>query len=588
MRTLGEILGDADNVVRGIPAAPGLYIGVAHRYAKEAVGARDGDADEPDVEIERFREALAKSKKELGKVFNLAKEKMGETRAAIFEAQLMVLDDAALVETIERRIREEGRRPEVVVESEINKYIEMMNLSAEAYMKERALDIEDIRNRIVRNLQKKRWESKITENVVVVAEHLTPADTILFSRRNVKGYVTDFGGLTSHAAIVARSLDIPAVVGAHGAAERTREGAEVIVDGFHGYLFVDPTDEQRAFFEDKVEKLERLKIELKELRDSPAETTDGKRVELLANVDVSGETALLVANGAEGVGLYRTEQIIEETGVFPEEDRQVEIYAELAARVYPNPITIRAFDLGGDKVRLFHHKEANPFLGLRGVRFLLDNRKLFKTQTRAVLRASVNRNVKYMIPMVSTIEEIRETKRLLAECRRELDEEGTPYDRDLPFGIMVEVPSAALMASDFAKEVDFLSVGTNDLIQYLMAVDRGNDAVYELYMEFHPAVLRTLEHIVRTARPTNTCVSVCGEMAADPMATPFFVGIGMESLSVSPAAIPVIKNVIRHLSHEECRALTDECLALGAEYEVKEVVRKFYEEKIAKHTGENA
>lgn len=580
MKGLDLILKSADNIIKGIPAAPGLVIANAYTYTKEQLRITKGSITDTETAVVNFHEALARSKKELNKIFSLAKNKMGEKRAAIFEAQLMILDDPVLIETIEKRIREEKLQPEFIVNDEITKYQELMVISNQSLMQERAHDIDDIKTRIIRNLQKKRLTGKMKSNVAVVSDLLSPADTLLFARNNVMGYVTDRGGLTSHAAIVARSLDIPAVTGTHDGTEKIKQDDEIIIDGFHGYVFVNPTEEQKAYFTGKIEHMNRINAELAELKNEPAMTTDGREIKLMANVDVSGEIAYVISNGAKGIGLYRTEQIIEEFGIFPEEEQQVEIYSQLAHRIYPDVITIRAFDLGGDKVRLFHDSEANPFLGLRGIRFLLENMKLFRTQVRAILRASESRNIQFMIPMVSTLQEIKKTRELIEEVKAELREEGKDFDENMKFGIMIEVPSAAVLAYDYGKEVDFISIGTNDLIQYMMAVDRGNDLVYPLYQEFHPSVLRTLSHIVHEGKRAEACVSICGEMAVDTLAVPFLVGIGLDSFSVSPSAIPSLKRTIRAMSYEKAKQLADECLFLITEKEITEHIRKFFVDNV--------
>lgn len=578
MKSLGDLIKKAKNKLQGIAAAPGLVVGKAYLYNKEKIEIQDNFITEVEEAVLNFREALAKSKKELHKVFEMAKEKIANERAVIFEAQLMILDDPILIETIINRIRKEKRQPEYIVHSEIHKYQELMLLSNESYMQERAHDINDIKERIIRNLQKKRLQSKITNDKIVISSNLTPADTILFSRCNVKAFITDHGGLTSHAAIISRSLNIPAVLGTHNGTEQIKDDDILVVDGFHGIIIINPTEDQLKFFNTKIERLKILQSDLKELVDLPAITKDGREINLLANVDVTGEIDIVISNGARGIGLYRTEQVLEELGEFPDEDEQTKIYQNLASRIYPDILTIRTFDIGGDKINLFNIKESNPFLGLRGIRFLLENSHLFKIQLRAILRASSNKNIQLMIPMVTTITEIIKTKELIEECKKELRKEKIPFDNNMKIGIMIEVPSAALMATEFANEVDFLSIGTNDLIQYLLAVDRGNDLVSYLYKEFDPAVIRTLNYIVKEGKKGDVNISLCGEMAADTLAVPLLVGIGLDSLSVSPTVIPYLKRIIRSLDYEKTKQLASECLTLKTEKEITEKINKFFEE----------
>lgn len=578
MKTFKEIISKSENKIPGIAAAPGIVIGKVYLFTKEKIEISKAPVADVDEAINNFYDALAQSKKELQKIFQIAKEKMDETRAGIFEAHLMILDDPVLIDTIVNRIKKEKVQPEFIVADEISKYQELMIISNESYMKERAQDIEDIKNRIIRNLQKKRLHSKIESGVIVVSETLTPADTLLFSKHNSLGFVTDHGGLTSHAAIISRSLNIPAVVGTHNATQIIKDGSTIIVDGFHGYVFYNPTQEQINFYSEKQKRLIELQKGLEEYRYKDAVTTDGKRISVEANVDVSGEIDIVISSGANGIGLYRSEQILDELGEFPNEEEQTIIYSKLASRMYPLFCTIRAFDIGGDKFRFQEYKEPNPFLGLRGIRFLLENETLFRTQIRAILKASKNKNVKLMLPMISTLDEIWHSKKIIDECKKELKKEKVEFDDKIKLGIMIEVPSAAVLSKDLASEVDFFSIGTNDLIQYLMAVDRGNDLVADLYQEFSPVVVRTIHHIVEGAKEFNTPVSICGEMAADTLAIPLLVGLGLDSLSMSPATILYAKRIIHSFSYKKAKAMAEECLTMKTHYEIEERIRKFFEE----------
>ncbi len=576
MKKLNQIYREADNKIQGIAAAPGIVIGKVYIFAKDKLEIALTHIENVDDAINSLEEAVERSKKELNKIFDIAREKMGETRSSIFEAQLMILNDKVLMKRMKKRIADEKRQPEFIVNDEFSKYQDLMTNSHAEYMKERAQDIEDIKHRIVRNLQKKRWESKIPHDVIVVSENLTPADTILFTRRNVKGVVMDHGGLTSHAAIISRSLNLPAVVGTHVATKDIKDGDTIIVDGFYGYVLVNPTEEQKEFFEEKHKHLLKLQKDLEEFKDKPSETKDGRNVTLLANVDVTGEVDVVVTSGAKGVGLYRSEQLLEEFGEILVEDEQARVYTNLASRIYPEVLTIRAFDMGGDKFKMYRFTEQNPFLGLRGIRLLLENESLFKTQIRAVLKATGHKNVQFMLPMVGTLGEITKSKNLIEQCKKELKSEGVGFDKSLKIGIMIEVPSAALMIRDFAKEIDFFSIGTNDLIQYLMAVDRGNDLVSGLYQEFHPAVLRTISVIVRESKKYKIPVSLCGEMAADTLALPLLVGLGLESLSISPATILYAKRIIRNFDFVAAKEMAEECLAFSDEKQVIAKIEEFF------------
>ena len=569
-----------ENILKGIAAAPGIAVSKVFKYQKEKEEVTRELITDPEEAIQNLDVAMEQSKKELRKIFSLAVDKLGEKRGAIFEAQIMILDDPILNATIKERIIKEKHSPEYVVNDEISKYTDLMNLSHETYMKERSHDIEDIKNRIIRNLKKKKWKSRITSDVIVVTSTISPSDTVLFSRVNVKGYVTDFGGLTSHAAIVARSLNIPAVVGLHEATNRINDNDTLIIDGFRGEVIINPNEEQINEYTRKIERLSAYDCELLKLRDLPATTIDGREIQLLANLDLTEEMEFIIHNCAKGIGLVRTEQLFEEYEAFPDEDQQYEVYNKIAERIYPENIIIRTFDIGGDKVLPVDLKEPNPFLGWRGIRLLLDNKPLFKSQLRAILRASTHKNVKVMLPMIASMREILESKQLIEECKTELKKEKINFDKHISVGIMIEIPSAAVLIKDFAEEVDFVSIGTNDLIQYLLAVDRGNDIVGDIYQEFHPAVIRTLSQIITGGKSAGKMVSMCGEMAADPFAVPLLIGLGLESVSVSASAIPHIKRIIRSLEYKDLQKLAKECLALKTEREINDLVHSFFNLKI--------
>lgn len=564
------------NILKGVAAAPGISIAKAFLYKKEVLEIKKEAIDDVEEAIKNFEESLEKSKKELKKIFGLAVDKMGENRASIFEAQLMILDDPILIDTIKERIRSEKLASSFIVDEEISKSQKLMEASNVSYMKERSHDIEDIKNRIIRNIKKKKWKSRIEKDVIVVTDSITPADTVLFSRVNSKGYITNFGGLTSHAAIVARSLNIPAVLGIHGATAVIKDGDTIIIDGLHGEVIVDPTDEQIEKYKAKQLKLQEFDKELAKLKDKTAETLDGRRIFLRANLDIMEELEYILKNGAEGIGLVRTEQIFNLEDGFPDEEIQYKTYVDLAEKLYPHIVIIRVFDVGGDKFLPIDSKEPNPFLGWRGIRFLLDNEEILKTQIRALLRASTHKNIKFMLPMITSIHEIRRTKEIIECCKNELIEEGYEIDKEINVGIMIEVPSAAVMAEEFAAEVNFVSIGTNDLIQYLLAVDRGNEIVAPLYQEFHPAVIRILNKIIHSGKQGEAKISMCGEMAADVLATPLLVGLGLDSMSVSASAIPHIKKIIRSLNYEEVKKLAEDCLSYTTEHEVKSRLEDFF------------
>ncbi len=567
--------------LRGIAAAPGISISSAYLYFKEKEVIKKEAITDVEEAKKNLQEAIEKSKKELNKVLSLALDKLGEKRSAIFEAQIMILDDAVLIDKIFNRIEEEKLNPEYIVDDEISKYQKLMSSSEGIYMKERSRDIEDIKNRIIRNVKKKKWKSRIKKDVVLVTDSLTPADALLFHRQNVMGYVTNFGGLTSHATILARSLKIPAVLGIREATVTIDDDDEIIVDGFNGKVFVNPSEETLNSYREKLKILAEQDEELKKLKDLPAVTKDGREIKILANLDIQDEVNFVIENGASGVGLIRTEQILEEFEEFPDEEEQLKIYETFSEQLYPRNITIRVMDIGGDKVLPFDIKEGNPFLGWRGIRFLNDNISLFKTQVRAILRASKHKNIKLLLPMITSIYEIRKALTVIEESKKELRAENIEFDEYIKVGIMIEIPSAAIMVKEFSAEVDFISIGSNDLIQYLLAVDRGNEIIQELYQEFHPAVIRMLSFIIEEGNKAgNDSVSLCGEMAADFIATPLLIGLGLKVFSVSASVIPLLKKVIRELDYSETVKLAEECLELKTENEIKDKVKKFYKEKL--------
>ena len=567
-----------DNKLDGIAAASGISIAKAFLYTKEVETINNEKISNIEEAKTNLIEAIEKSKKELKKIFNLAIDKLGEKRASIFEAQIMILEDKFLLDSIFTRLEKEQRSPEFIVHDEITKYQNMLNTSVEDYLKERANDIGDIKNRIIKNLKKKQWKSRITNDVIVIAESITPADTVLFTRVNVKGYITNFGGLTSHAAIIARSLNIPAVLGVHDATSKIKDNDILILDGIHGRIIINPYPDQLEYYEQKIKLLNQLDSDLLQLKNEKAITIDGTEILINSNLDIAEELEFVIQNGANGIGLLRTEQFFNVLENIPDEDLQILHYKKISDSLYPNKVTIRAFDIGGDKFLPYDVKEPNPMLGWRGIRFLLDHPQLFKTQIKSILKSSINSNLEIMIPMVSSLKEILQTKEIIDECKRELRSTDIKFDENIPFGIMIEIPSASLLIKEFSRYVDFFSVGTNDLIQYLLACDRGNEIVNQLYQEFHPAVLRSLAYIVNEANSVGKSISICGEMASDKLAIPFLIGIGFKSLSMNASAIPYSKKIIRNLNFEECKNLANKCLKMTNENEIIKTLATFYKE----------
>jgi len=572
-----EMLHKEEVVLRGVAAAPGIAIGKAYLYDKQTpkVVERHLGPAEVDSEIERLKHALQRSTKELEKILSFAEQKIGDRKAKIFEAQIMILHDELLFREIERRIRDEAKSADFIVSDEIGKYQRLMLSAEDEYMRERAFEVEDVKNRIIRNIHQHRLFSKLEGASVIVSETLTAADTVLFSRNEVLGYATDFGGVTSHAAILSRSLRIPAVVGLHKASKMVSSGDLVIIDGFRGLLIVHPSQERLQEYEEKLTQYRRFEVELERLHDLPAETLDHHRVRMLANLEFADEVSSAKQQGAEGIGLFRTESLLINRDDFPSEDEQALIYDSVAAKAFPDIVVIRTFDIGGDKVMLDSAApESNPFLGWRGIRIGLDRTELLLTQLRAILRASGRKNVAIMLPMVATLKEVRRVKRFLEQAKEELRSASIPFDDAIPLGVMIEVPSAAVMAEQIAKEVDFLSIGTNDLIQYTLAVDRGNDNVAKLYSEFDPSILWTLKHIIDSAHRAGRKVSICGEMAGNPVATILLLGFGLDEFSMVPSLIPGVKKVIRSVTLKEAQRIAKAALEFTTVEEVEEFLRE--------------
>jgi phosphotransferase system enzyme I (PtsI) len=561
-------------VLKGIPAAPGIALGPLYlfrRIEQTVVERRIAPAD-VDAELLRLEGAIERSKKELAKILAFAEQKLGPSQAKIFEAQLLILEDVVLFESVFKRVRYERKNAEFLVHEEMEKYHRLMANARDEYTRERAMDLEEVRNRLIRNLQEQKLVSRLEGAHIIAAHQLGAADAMILSRNNVLAYVTEIGGATSHMALLARALQIPTVVGVHDLLQQVSSGAPAIVDGFRGEVVIHPTPATIESCECRKKEMTQFEQTLAELRDLPAETLDGHRVTLAANVELSEELPFIHRQGAEGIGLYRTETLLIGKEVFPTEEQQFRQYDLIAGSMAPRQVIIRTFDIGGDKLMTQQTKEQNPFLGWRGIRIMLDKPQVFLDQLRAVLRASVRKNVAIMFPMVSNIKEVRLAKQLLDQAKDELRSRGHAFDEQIPVGVMVEVPAAAIIAGDLAREVTFLSIGTNDLIQYLLAVDRGNDVVSDLYQEFHPAVVRFLRRIIERGKDGGAWVGMCGEMAGDPLATVLLLGLGLDEFSVAPTILPEIKKIIRSVRLSDAKRLADHVLSLDTEDAIRAAV----------------
>ena len=557
---------------RGAGVSPGLAHGVIHvvRDDLDDVVRYHIEPSQIGNEIARFETALVQTRVQILEMQQRIAEAIGAKDAAIFDAHLLVVEDRTLIDEVLRRLETERCNVEWVFQEVASNYAETLSKIDDPYLRERALDIQDVTRRIVRNLQGKAPKPILSaaEPHILVAHNLTPSDTATMNRQLVLGIATDLGSRTSHTAIIARSLNIPAVVGLHDATEKLESGQHVLLDGYTGVLIVDPTPETLSYYGEIEVRKGQVTKELKQLRETTSTTSDGRHIVLSANIELPSDVEAVAENGAEGIGLYRTEFLFVNRDTLPSEEEQYETYRKVAEQVKPNPLIIRTFDLGGDKLAVGTidvGDELNPFLGWRAIRFCLENIDIFKTQLRAILRASAVGNVKIMFPMISGLEELRHAKAVLDECRREV---GEKKSGKMEVGAMIEIPSAAISADTLAHEVDFFSIGTNDLIQYTIAVDRVNERIAHLYEPTHPAVLRLLKMIADAAHANKIWVGVCGEMARDVALIPILLGLGIDELSVGARSVPRVKMAVRSLAVPECQQLVDEVLRLQTSSEI--------------------
>jgi phosphoenolpyruvate-protein phosphotransferase (PTS system enzyme I) len=524
-------------------------------------------------EIGRFETALIQTRMQILEMQQRIAESIGTKDAAIFDAHLLVVEDRTLIDEVLRKLETDLCNVEWVFQEVATRYAETLNKIDDPYLRERALDIQDVTKRVIRNLQGKAPKTflALSEPHILVAHNLTPSDTASMNREKVLGIATDLGSRTSHTAIIARSLNIPAIVGLHDVTAKLETGQHVLVDGTNGWLIVDPTPETVAQYAEIESRRARVVAQLKELRETSSTTRDGCHIVLSANIELPEDVDAVTANGAEGIGLYRTEFLYLNRTTLPTEEEQYETYRKVAERVRPDPLIIRTFDLGGDKLApgtVDISDELNPFLGWRAIRFCLENIDIFKTQLRAILRASAAGNVKIMFPMISGLDELRRAVAVLTECEEELRGSKIEIGEKTEVGAMIEIPSAAISANVLASEVDFFSIGTNDLIQYALAVDRVNEKIAHLYEPTHPAVLRLLKMIADAAKANNIWVGVCGEMAGDVALVPLLLGLGMDELSTGATLVPRVKRAVQSLALPECRELVEETLKLNTASEI--------------------
>ncbi|MFC7371290.1 phosphoenolpyruvate--protein phosphotransferase [Fictibacillus iocasae] len=567
-------------LISGIAASAGIAIAKAFILENPELNIVKKPIENSEAEIARFQDALDKAKVELAAIKDRAFSELGEDKAAIFAAHLLVLSDPELIDAVKQKIQSENVNAESAMDEISSMFINMFEQMDNEYMKERAADIRDVSKRVLSHLLQVTFATpaSITEEVIIIAEDLTPSDTAQLNRKFVKGFATDIGGRTSHSAIMSRSMEIPAVVGTKSVTTKIKNGVMVIIDGLDGQVIVDPSEDTIKQYEDKKETYARQKAEWAKLVNEATHTEDGHHVELAANIGTPADVQGVLDNGGEGVGLYRTEFLYMGRDQLPSEEEQFSAYKEVLEKMGEKPVVIRTLDIGGDKELPYLDlpKEMNPFLGFRAIRLCLEEQDMFRTQLRALLRASVYGNLKIMFPMIATLDEFRSAKAILLEEKEKLSSEGTSVSDSIEIGIMVEIPSTAVMADIFAKEVDFFSIGTNDLIQYTMAADRMNEQVSYLYQPYSPAILRLVKMVIDAAHKEGKWAGMCGEMAGDSVAIPILLGLGLDEFSMSATSILPARSQISRLSKEKIADSLDKILNMSTTAEVEAFVKESF------------
>ena len=562
--------------LKGIAAAGGISIGPAYVLGKEEfVVAREAISwAEIPTQIQLFEEALIQTRREIIELQKRISSDMGQEEAQIFDAHLLVLEDRMLIEEVISHLKKEQLNVAYIFSEVLKKYISVFLKIEDEYLKERAADINDVGKRILRNLlgKEKKGLGDIGARSIIVAHDISPSDTAAMYTKNVAAFVTDIGGKTSHTAIMAKSLEIPAVVGLEGITSKVNPGDMLIVDGSLGIVIIDPDEAALKNYQQKLEKLKGISDKFLSVKDLSAVTTDGRTVLINANIEFPDEVPSAKLHGGQGIGLYRTEFFYMNRKDSPSEEEHYQAYKYVAEEMNPHSVVIRTLDIGGDKFlsqfKIPH--EMQPFLGWRAIRFCLARPDIFKLQLRAILRASVHGNLKLMYPMISGVEELRQANHLLNEAKEELRQNGLKFNDKIEVGVMVEVPSAAMTADILAKEADFFSIGTNDLIQYSLAVDRSNEKVAYLYDPAHPAILRLVKSIIDAAHQSKIKVAMCGEMAGEPSLALILLGLGLDEFSLPPQVIPELKYVIRAVSFKAAQALAAQAMQLATGKEVEE------------------
>jgi len=562
----GQVKGE--KIYRGIPVSAGVCRGkvLILRQARHVIARRELTDAGIEVEVKRFEQSLVRTRQQITEVQRRVSQTMSSSEADIFDAHLLMLEDRVLIEEVIKIIREQKANADYAFHTASDRYIAVLEAVEDEYLRERAADLRDLTGRVLDNLLevKDAFDLKhLNEPCILVGHDLSPSMTAQLDKKFVLGFVTDIGGKTSHTAILARSLDIPAIVGAQNISEELETGDYALLDGYNGTVIVNPTD-QTLFEYGQLAKIKAsLDEKLREVQHQPAVTLDGKTIHLSANIEDQNDIEAVLAHGAEGVGLFRTEFLFINRDRLPTEEEQYAVYRQVAVALKPHSVIIRTLDLGGDKFasHLQLAQEMNPFLGWRAIRFCLAQPEMFRAQLRAILRASAEGNIKMMYPMISGLDELNRANALVEQCKAELRAEKIPFAENLEIGAMIEIPSAVLIADTLAKRVKFFSIGSNDLIQYTLAADRTNEKVSHLYEPTHPAILRLIKMTVDAAHANGIWAGVCGEIAGDPVLTPLLLGLGVDELSAAPAVLDQVKYIIRRVKLDEARQLAEFALS---------------------------
>ncbi|GIO53867.1 phosphoenolpyruvate--protein phosphotransferase [Paenibacillus cineris] len=565
-------------LLTGVPASPGIAIAKAYRLEAEESIPQQRKVDDPAAEQQRLRSAVDAAKADIDRIRETTLERLGPQKAEIFEAHLFLLDDPDLIDTTLDQIESDGVNAEYALYEVASSIIEALQSMDNEMLRERAADVKDITGRVISKLEGREHSalSELSAETILIAKDLTPSDTAQLNLEFVRGFVTEIGSRTSHSAIMARSLELAAVVGTGADASAIRTGDMIILDATAGQVIVNPSDEQLREYTTRKAEYEEYKTRMRSYVDRPSVTADGVEVELASNIGGIDDLEKVLANGADGIGLFRTEFLYMGRSSFPSEEEQYSVYKHVLEKMNGKRVVIRTLDIGGDKELPYLQlpKEMNPFLGQRAIRLCLDKEDLFRTQLRALLRASMHGKLAIMFPMIAVLGELREAKRILAEERAKLEQEGTKVSDTLEVGIMIEIPAAAIAADVLAKEVDFFSIGTNDLIQYTMAADRMNESVAYLYQPHHPSILRLVQLVIQAANRHGKWAGMCGEMAGDSAAIPLLLGLGLYEFSMSASSVLPARELISRLSREEWAGLAEQAIGMSTQQEVLDFVNQ--------------